>query len=496
MPRGGYRPMSAPANPWFRREGLALLTDFYELTMMAGQWEEKRSAQRVTFNYFFRTLPPDAGFAVFAGLESFLDYLEHLHFGEDDIAYLASLDIFAPDFLDHLRTFRPTCTVQAIPEGTLVYPFEPILQIEGSIFETLLIETALLNLLNFQTLIATKAARICLAANGDPVMEFGLRRAHGPDGGVSGSRAAYIGGCNATSNVLAGKTFGIPVSGTHAHSWVMSFPSELEAFRTFARHYPDRCVLLVDTYDTEKSGVPNAIQVFKELRDAGTPIRPAIRLDSGDLSRLSKIAYQKMTEAGLEDPLIVASNDLDEELIADLKRQGARINAWGVGTHLITAYDAPALSGVYKLVALQEGDTWQSRMKISSNLEKATDPGRKQLIRYLDARDQPICDVMYLDGEIIHESGPLQCRSRMWPHRVTHADAPTRLECLLQTVTQSGKRLAPPPALEAIRAQVHDQITALPEEFKRMRNPQIYPVMLSEALGTLKDQMLGNPDLA
>lgn len=488
--------MSSTENPWFRREGLALLTDFYELTMMAGQWREKRADQRVVFNYFFRNLPPDAGFAVFAGLESFLDYLEHLKFNEDDIAYLASMDIFPVEFLEHLRQFRPACSVQALPEGTLVYPYEPILQIEGTIFESLIIETALLNLLNFQTLVATKAARICLAANGDPVMEFGLRRAHGPDGGVSGSRAAYIGGCNATSNVLAGKTFGIPVSGTHAHSWVMSFPSELEAFRTFARHYPDRCVLLVDTYDTVTSGVPNAIQVFKEMHEAGISVRPAIRLDSGDLSRLSKIAYDKMIAAGLENPLIVASNDLDEELIADLKRQGARINAWGVGTHLITAYDAPALSGVYKLVAIRDGDTWQSRMKISSNVEKATDPGRKRLIRYFDDEDHPLCDVIYLDGEATYTSGPVRGRSRMWPHRTVQASVPARSEELLQPVVVDGRRLHASPPIQEIRARALSQISALPEEFKRMRYPQIYDVMLSEGLGTLKDQMLTNPELA
>lgn len=488
--------MSHPENPWFRREGLALLTDFYELTMMAGQWREKRTEQRVTFNYFFRSLPPDAGFAVFAGLEPFLDYLEHLRFSESDIAYLASLDVFSDGFLDYLREFRPQCTVQAVREGTLVYPYEPILQIEGTIFESLLIETALLNFLNFQTLVATKAARVCLAASGDPVMEFGLRRAHGPDGGVSGSRAAYIGGCNASSNVLAGKTYGIPVSGTHAHSWVMSFPTELEAFRTFAKHYPDRCVLLVDTYDTATSGVPNAIKVFKEMHEAGIDVRPAIRLDSGDLSRLSKVAHAQMTAAGFDDPLIVASNDLDETLIADLKRQGAKINAWGVGTHLITAYDAPALSGVYKLVAVRDGDRWQSRMKISSNIEKATDPGRKRLTRYFDSEDRPLCDVMYLDGEPSLGDGPVRGRNRTWPHRTVQSEAPAQQEDLLRPVVERGKRLEPSPPITEIRDHVLGQIDALPEEFKRMRNPQIYDVLLSEQLGTLKDEMLSDPSRA
>jgi nicotinate phosphoribosyltransferase len=388
--------MKYPDQPWFRREGMALLTDFYELTMMAGYWKDDRTEQRVSFDYFFRSLPPHAGFGVAAGLDVFLDYLEHLRFEEDDLQYLRSLKMFDPNFLKFLGAFRPSCTVRAIAEGSLVFPFEPIVQIEGSIFEAQLIETALLNLLNYQTLIATKSARICLAANGESVMEFGLRRAHGPDGGLSGSRAAYIGGCSSTSNVLAGKVYGIPVSGTHAHSWVMSYPNELDAFRAFARHYPDCCVLLVDTYDTVKSGVPNAIQVFQEMRAEGYRMRPAIRLDSGDLAKLSKIAYRMMTEAGLEDPLIVGSNDLDEDLIADLKRQGAKINAWGVGTHLITAHDCPALNGVYKLVAVHDGAAWQPRMKISSNIEKATDPGRKQLVRYYDAEDHPIGDVIHM----------------------------------------------------------------------------------------------------
>ncbi|MDP1590112.1 MAG: hypothetical protein Q8M07_20330, partial [Prosthecobacter sp.] len=282
----------------------------------------------------------------------------------------------------------------------------------------------------------------------------------------------------------------------HAHSWVMSFPSELEAFRTFARHYPDRCVLLVDTYDTVKSGVPNAITVFKEMHAAGIPVRPAIRLDSGDLSRLSKIAYQKMAEAGLENPLIVASNDLDEELIVDLKRQGAKINAWGVGTHMVTAYDSPALSGVYKLVALQEGGQWQSRMKISSNIEKATDPGRKRLIRYFDGEDQPLCDVICLDGELEPAAGPVRGRNRLWPNRKVEFGPAARGEDLLQTVFADGQRVLASPPVTAVRDHALAQIDALPEEFKRMRNPHIYRALLSEELGAMKDRMLSNPELA
>ncbi|HEX73455.1 MAG TPA: nicotinate phosphoribosyltransferase [Candidatus Hydrogenedentes bacterium] len=476
--------------PWFRREGLALLTDLYELTMMAGHWKDGRTNQAASFEYFFRTLPPHAGFAVTAGLDPFLDYLENLRFEEDDTDYLRTLGLFDEAFLTFLRDFHPKITVYAIPEGSLVFPFEPIVRIEGTLFETQLVETALLNFMNYQTLIATKAARICLAANSEPVMEFGLRRAHGPDGGLSGSRAAHIGGCASTSNVLAGKAYGIPIAGTHAHSWVMSFENELEAFRAFARHYPERCVLLVDTYDTAKSGIPNAIKVFQEMRAAGHPMRPAIRLDSGDLAKLSKIAWRMMQEAGLENPLIVASNDLDEDLIADLKRQGAKINAWGVGTHLITAYDSPALNGVYKLVALYDGNAWAPRMKLTSNIEKATDPGRKQVVRYFDAEGHPLCDMMCLADESWPESGMVEGRVRTRPHHRIHIEGATRAEALLQPVFLEGRRTAPRRPIAEIRDYARAQIAALPDEYKRLRNPEIYQVFLSNRIGEIKDQML------
>lgn len=480
---------------WCRREGMALLTDLYELTMIAGFEKEGRANHRVCFEYFFRSLPPHGGFAVSAGLDSFLSYLENLRFLDDDIAYLDTMNLFDRAFLDRLRQFRPTCTVRAMPEGSLAFPYEPIIQIEGPIFEAQLIETALLNMMNYQTLIATKSARICLAAEGQPVMEFGLRRAHGPDGGLSGSRASYIGGCSSTSNVLAGKVYGMPVAGTHAHSWVMSFPSELEAFRAFARNYPRRCVLLVDTYDTIESGVPNAIRVFREMREQGLDVRPAIRLDSGDLAKLSKIAYEQLVMAGFSDPLIVASNDLDEDLIADLKRQGARINAWGVGTHLITSHDCPSLNGVYKLVAVQDNGRWLPRIKISANLEKATDPCRKRLIRYYNEANQPIGDVMYADTEDPPMQGSIRGRRRADPHMETRLRGAARGEDLLRVVFQDGRRVAPPPPLEQTRRHALDQIAAIPEEFKRLRNPEIYRVVLSEEVGRIKAGLLENPDV-
>lgn len=489
--------MNDPAAGWFRREGTALLTDFYQLTMMAGQWREGRTDQRVSFDYFFRALPPHTGFAVTAGLEVFLDFLEHLRFTDSDIAYLRSLGVFGDDFLEYLGAFSPQCTVRALPEGSLVFPFEPIVQVEGNILEAQLLETALLNFMNYSTLIATKAARVCQAAGGEPVMEFGLRRAHGPDGGVLGARSACIGGCSSTSNVLAGKVYGVPVAGTHAHSWVMSFPSELEAFRAFARQYPDRCILLVDTYDPVKSGIPNAITVFRELRDQGVNARPAIRLDSGDLAKLSKTAHRMMAEAGLHDPLIVASNDLDEDLIADLKRQGAKINAWGVGTHLITAFDCPALGGVYKLTAIMNaGGGWQPRMKLSSNADKATDPGRKQILRCFDAEGRPLGDVLALEDEFLPDGGTVAGRRQKNPHLPASIEGVARTEPLLGTVFAEGRRTAPAGGYQAARDRAQEEMAALPEEHKRLRNPEIYRVLLSEKLGALKEHMMTHPELA
>lgn len=478
---------------WFARDGFALLTDFYQLTMMAGHWKDRRTEQEVSFDYFFRNLPQNTGYAIAAGLDDFLNYIEHLKFTEDDIHYLRSLNIFDAEFLEFLKVFRPRFSVRAVAEGTIVFPNEPVVQVEGPILEVQLVETALLNMINFQTLIATKASRVCSAAESDPVIEFGLRRAHGPDGGVSASRAAYIGGCTATSNVLAGKVFGIPVTGTHAHSWVMSFTSELEAFRAFARLYPNRCVLLVDTYDPVKSGIPNAIQVFLEMKKQGLTIRPAVRLDSGDLAKLSKICHSMMQEAGLEDPLIVASNDLNEDLIADLKRQGAKINAWGVGTQLITAYDAPAFPGVYKLVAVMENQRWQPRMKITSNLEKATDPGRKQVVRYFDADHRPLGDMLYLYTESWKEKGLIEGRAQKHPHAVRRIENAAYSKPLLQEVFCRGKRVRYESDVTSIRKHALDQRITMPEEYTRLRNPEIYQVLLSTQLGEMKDNLLVNP---
>jgi len=481
---------------WAKREGLALLTDFYQLTMMGGYWKTGRNDLTACFNYTFRELPPHNGFAIAAGLEQLLDLVEGLRFTDQDLAYLESLKTFDPAFLDYLRDFRITCSIEAIPEGTVVFPHEPLVQVEGPLIEAQLLETAVLNTLNYQTLIATKTARIRLACGDDNLAEFGLRRAHGPDGGLSGSRAAYIGGADSTSNMLAGKIFGIPVRGTQAHSWIMSFPSELEAFRAYAACYEDP-ILLVDTYDTLTSGLPNALQVFKELRESGRAVRPAIRLDSGDLARLSKAAYRMFSEAGFDNLLIVASNELDEDLIADLKRQGAPINSWGVGTHLITASDHPALGGVYKLVAVREGDgDWEPRIKLSSNPAKMTDPGRKRVVRYYDDKGRPLADIIRLADEppdVIdpgQTAKPIPFTERQDLSFLRAVWDAARCEDLLQPVMRDGVRVGPSPSLEEIRARARAQVDALPEELRRLRNPEIYLVGLSPRLAAEKIRLV------
>ena len=366
-----------------RANNLTLLTDFYELTMMQGYFKNPTN-QTVIFDMFYRTNPCGGSFAITAGLEQMIEYIENLHFSEEDIEYLRGLHIFQEDFLDYLSTFRFTGDIYAIPEGTVVFPREPIVKVIAPIMEAQLVETAILNIINHQSLIATKAARVCYAARGDGVMEFGLRRAQGPDAGIYGARAAVIAGCVGTSNVLAGQMFDMPVLGTHAHSWIMSFPDEYTAFKTYAKMYPNSCTLLVDTYDVLKSGVPNAIRVFEEMREEGVKLtKYGIRIDSGDLAYLSKEAYKMLAAAGFDDAIISASSDLDEYLIDSLKTQDAKINSWGVGTNLITSKDNPAFGGVYKLAAVKDAgsSTFTPKIKLSENTEKVTNPGDKTIYR-------------------------------------------------------------------------------------------------------------------
>ena len=334
-------------------KNLTLLTDLYELTMMQGYYD-KQDNPTVIFDVFYRSNPFSSGYAIAAGLEQVIEYVKNLNFSYDDVDYLRSLHIFSEDFLQYLSGYHFTGSIYAIPEGSLIFPKEPILKVVAPIMEAQLVETAILNILNHQCLIATKSSRIVYAAGDTGVMEFGLRRAQGPDAGLYGARAAVIAGCVGTSCVLTGKLFDVPVMGTHAHSWIMSFPDEYTAFKAYADLYPEGCTLLVDTYDTLKSGVPNAIRVFQEMKDAGiSPRKLGIRLDSGDLAYLSKKARKMLDEAGFEEATICASNDLDEYLIHDLKMQGAAIDSWGVGTNLITSKDCPSFGGVYKLAAIQ-----------------------------------------------------------------------------------------------------------------------------------------------
>lgn len=404
------------------RQNLTLLTDLYELTMMQGYFKHKDQNETVIFDAFYRTNPGEGGYSIAAGLEQVIQYIKELHFSDEDIRYLAGLGIFEQDFLDYLKDFKFTGDIYAIPEGSVIFPREPLIKVIAPIMQAQLIETAILNIINHQSLIATKAARVCYAARGDGIMEFGLRRAQGPDAGTYGARAAVIGGCIGTSNVLCGRLFDVPVKGTHAHSWIMSFPDEYTAFKTYADMYPSACILLVDTYDTLKSGVPNAIKVFTEMRRAGTPLTYyGIRLDSGDLAYLSKKARKMLDEAGFPDAVISASNDLDEFLIDSLKVQGAAITSWGVGTNLITSKDCPSFGGVYKLAAIQDKNgQFIPKIKLSENSEKVTNPGNKTIYRiYEKASGKIKADLICLVDEKFDENEPLLLFDPLEPWKKT-----------------------------------------------------------------------------
>ena len=466
---------------------LTLLTDLYQLTMGQGYFTEGKHTQRAVFDVFFR---PNKliTYSVAAGMEQAAEYLENLHFDEDDLAYLRSLGIFTEDYLACLRDLRFTGDVTAVREGEIVFPYEPIFTVSAPMLEAQLVETALLTFINHQTLIASKAAKICAAAGGG-VMEFGLRRAQGPDAGIYGARAAMIGGCVGTSNVYAGKLFDVPVSGTMAHSWVMNFPSELEAFRAYAKSFPDNCLLLVDTDDTLRSGVPHAIQVFKELRDQGYEPK-GIRLDSGDLAYLSKAARAMLDEAGFENAIICASGDLDENLIRSLKAQGARIDTWGVGTKLITSADMPALGGVYKLAAVYEGETEIPKIKLSDTTEKITNPGVKEVYRIYDAPSHmAIADLIVRAGETIDEGRPLTIFHPVdtWK-RMTITNFTVRK--LREPLFVGGKRVAPQYKLSEISAYRASEQAHFWEEYLRQDMPHIYKVDLSDQLYQLKKSLV------
>jgi nicotinate phosphoribosyltransferase len=470
----------------------ALLTDLYQLTMAYGYWKTGRANDEAVFNLFFRKPPFGGGYTVACGLGPVIEYIEAFHFQADDLAYLAGLTgndgerLFEGAFLDYLGGLRLAVTVHGVPEGTVVFPHEPLLRVHGPILHCQLLETALLNIVNFDTLIATKAARVCLAAQGDPVLEFGLRRAQGRDGALAASRAAHIGGCAATSNVLAGKCFGIPVRGTHAHSWVMSFDSELEAFEAYAEVMPNNCVFLVDTYDTLE-GVHNAIKVGRDLRQRGKEL-VGIRLDSGDLSWLSTQARKLLDEADFGKAVIVASNDLDEHLIQSLKAEGAAIGVWGVGTKLCTAYDQPALGGVYKLAAVRRpGQPWSYRVKLSEQAVKVSNPGIQQ-VRRMKRDGEFIADVIYDEALGIPDGCTLV--DPMDPTRQKLVPRGTPWDDLLVPVFQDGQRVYDPPTLASCRARTMAQLAGFNAGVKRLTNPHQYPVGLERKLHALKTQLV------
>lgn len=475
-------------------QNLTLMTDLYELTMMQGYFKNKDKNDMVIFDAFYRSNPCGGGYAISAGLAQVIDYIKNLHFSEEDISYLRSLNIFEEDFLEYLQGFRFSGDIYAIPEGTVMFPREPMIKVIAPIMEAQLVETAILNIINHQSLIATKASRVCYAAKGDGIMEFGLRRAQGPDAGTLGARAAVIGGCVGTSNVLCGQLYDVPVKGTHAHSWIMSFPDEYTAFKTYADIYPTACLLLVDTYDTLKSGVPNAIRVFTEMREAGIPLTNyGIRLDSGDLAYLSKKARKMLDEAGFPDAVISASNDLDEFLIDSLKTQGAKITSWGVGTHLITAKDCPSFGGVYKLAAIMDKDgAFIPKIKLSENTEKVTNPGNKTIYRIYEKETGKIkADLICLADEVYNEAEPLLLFDPVEPWKKTKlAGGSYTLREILVPVFQKGECCYESPKVMDIRAYCQKELDTLWDETRRLINPHQVYVDLSKKLYDIKIELL------
>ena len=471
-----------------------LLTDFYELTMMQGYFHNNAN-ETVVFDLFYRQNPDDGSYAVCAGLAQVIDYIKSLHFDYDDIDYLRNLGNFDEDFLDYLASFHFTGDIYAITEGTVLFPREPLVKVIAPIMEAQLVETALLNLINHQSLIATKAARVCYAAKGGAVMEFGLRRAQGPDAGTFGARAAVIGGCIGTSNVICAKEFGIPALGTHAHSWIMSFGDELTAFRKYAELYPDNTTLLVDTYDTLRSGVPHAITVFQELREKNRmPEKYGIRLDSGDLAYLSKKARKMLDEAGFEDAAICASSDLDEYLIDSLLSQGARIDSWGVGTNLITSKNTPAFGGVYKLAAVEEDGDMKPKIKLSENPAKITNPGNKTVYRIYDKKTGKIrADYITLAEEVFDETKDLLLFDPNATWKKTRLDGGTyEMKEILIPVFQNGQCVYETPSVMEIQKYCKEQLDTLWEETRRLINPQEVYVDLSDNLYQMKAALLDN----
>jgi nicotinate phosphoribosyltransferase len=466
------------------RESLSLLTDMYELTMAYGYWKLGMAEREAAFSLFFRRKPFGGGFAVAAGLDIALDFLENFHYSASDLAYLEQLKgqddkaLFDPKFLEYLQKFSFKCDIDAMPEGTPVFPYEPILRVQGPILHAQILESPLLNIINFQTLIATKSARICWAARPDPVVEFGMRRAQGIDGALAAARAAFIGGCESTSNVLAGKIYGIPVKGTHAHSWIMAFDEEEDSFDAYAEVMPNNCIFLIDTYDT-LGGVRKAITVSKKMRIKGIEMI-GVRLDSGDLAHLSIEIRRLLDEAGFTSAKIMASNELDELIINDLKHQGAKINVWGVGTNLVKGKDQPARDGVYKLSAIKdEKGKWQYKVKISEQLVKVTNPGIHQVRRFYDHRGN-VADMIYdIHSKISSEP---QCIDPLDPTQSQTLSSEMKYKDLLVPIVRGGKRVYTSPSLPEIREKTISELSQFHPATRRFLYPQPYFVGLEKSL--------------
>ncbi|HOP99886.1 MAG TPA: nicotinate phosphoribosyltransferase [Acetivibrio clariflavus] len=467
-----------------------MLTDFYELTMANGYLQNGFKDKIAYFDMFFRKVPDGGGFAIMAGVEQLIEYLENLKFDDKDIEYLRSKNIFCEEFLEYLRDFKFSCDVWAVPEGTPIFPNEPVVTVRGPVIQAQFIETMVLLTINHQSLIATKANRIVRAAQGRGVMEFGTRRAQGYEGAIYGARAAYIGGCIGTACTIADRDFEIPALGTMAHSWIQMFPSELDAFRAYAEAYPDNCTLLVDTYNVLKSGVPNAIKVFNEVI-VPKGFRPkGIRIDSGDITYLSKEARKMLDEAGFPDCKIVASNSLDEYIIRDILIQGAKVDLFGVGERLITSKSEPVFGGVYKLVAIEEDGKIVPKIKISENVAKITNPGFKELWRLFDRKTgKAIADVLTLRDEVIDDSKPYEIfdPEYTWKRKTVTDFYAKRLQV---KIFDKGTCVYKSPKLKEIRDYCSEQIDNLWEEVKRFENPHVYYVDLSTDLWEMKQQLL------
>ena len=473
-----------------RERNLSMVMDFYELTMANGYFKDGVQDIKVVFDVFYRRNPDGGGFAIFAGLEQVADYIERLHFNDEDIEFLRAQNIFDEEFLKYLRTFRFTGSIYAMPEGTVMYPNTPVLTVIAPLIEAQLVETAILLEVNHQSLIATKANRIVRAAEGRLVSDFGARRAHNIDSAVYGARASYIGGVHSTATVLAGQMFGIPVSGTMAHSWVMFFPDERTAFEKYARTYPDSCTLLVDTYDVLESGVPNAIAVAKEVLEPMGKRLKGIRIDSGDLAYLSKRARDMLDKAGLTDCKIVASNSLDEFTISSLLTQGAKLDIFGVGERLITARSEPVFGAVYKLAAVEEDGKFVPRIKISENVEKITNPGWKRLWRVFDKDGKSVSDLLALWDEPAPSGEKVRFIDPVHPWREKYFENCTFTE-LLEPVFEDGRLVIQKRTIDEIRDYVKMQLeTQVWEEEQRFENPHTHYVDMTPALYQLKNRML------